>query len=286
MSDGGTFNKIAGQVTDDSEMAIALARSILKKGTYNPDEAAVAYADWRGSGPFDIGNTTRAALDPALNALIDGSTATEVASAARRNTLPTSEANGALMRITPLAIWGAGRADLSDDDLASLARRDATVTHSHQVCQDANAVYVVALRYAIVSPRAPREIYDYAMSWAQTQDLEPSVLERLVLAEREPPTSGKGWVLNALQASFYALLHFSCAEGISWSISIGADTDTNAAITGGLLGAAHGLSSLPQPWVTAVITSRPHVNLGRGRCQRPKWLWSCDALLVAEALLH
>ena len=286
MKDGGTFDKIAGQVTDDSEMAIALARSILKAGTYHPDEAAVAYAEWRGSHPFDIGNTTRAALDPAWSALYNGASSADVASAARENTLSTSEANGALMRITPLAIWGAGQADLSDDDLADLARLDATITHAHRVCQDANAVYVVALRYALLSPRTPREVYDYARSWAARQTLEASVLERLVLAEREPPTSGKGWVLNALQAAFYALLHHSCAEGISWSISIGADTDTNAAITGGLLGATHGLSSLPPSWVSAVITSRPHRNLGRGRCQRPKWLWSCDALLVAEALLH
>ena len=190
------------------------------------------------------------------------------------------------MRITPLAIWGAGQADLSDHDLADLARQDATLTHSHRVCQDANAVYVVALRYAILKARTPREIYDYAISWAQSNQLEASVLERLILSQKVPPKSGKGWVLNALQAAFYALLHHACPDGISWSISLGADTDTNAAITGGLLGAAYGLSNLPQTWVNAVITSRPHTNLGRGRCHRPKWLWSCDALLIAEALLR
>jgi ADP-ribosylglycohydrolase len=284
MADGGTFDKIAGQVTDDCEMAISLGRSILKAGTYHNGEAAVAYAHWRASNPFDIGNTTRASLDPALRALSDGRSPEVVASRASGFALPESQANGALMRVTPLAIWGAGT-DLTDDELASAARADASLTHIHPVCQDANAVYVIAMRYALTAPRGPREVYDYALQWARDAEVEPSVLERLELAEREGPDSGKGWVLNAFQAAFHALLHFSYDEGVSWAISIGADTDTNAAITGGLLGAVHGIDDIPAEWTRAVITSRPHFDLGRGRCVRPKWLWSCDALLLAEALL-
>lgn len=284
MVDGGTFDKLSGQVTDDCEMAVALARSIIKRGEYEVGAAAVSYAHWRSSNPFDIGNTTRASLDPALRALSREATPAQVAEAAQQATLPESQANGALMRITPLAIWGAGQS-LSDSDLADLARADASITHTHLVCRDANAVYVVAMRYALMSQRTAREVYDYALDWAQNHAVEPSVLERLILAESAPPTSGSGWVLNAFQAAFYALLHLPYQEGVSWSISIGSDTDTNAAITGGLLGALYGLEAIPLEWRRAVITSRPHRDLGRGRCIRPKWLWTCDALSLAEALL-
>ena len=199
------------------------------------------------------------------------------------------------MRVTPLAIWGAGT-DLTDDELASAARADASLTHIHSVCQDANAVYVVAMRYALTGPHTPREIYQYALDWAQSQRLEASVLDRLILAAVEAPKSGRGWVLNALQAAFYFLLKSEAAtsddgatralsDGVSAAIGLGVDTDTNAAICGALLGATHGLSALPPSWVSAVLSARPSPALGRGGCHRPKWLWSCDALTLTEALL-
>ena len=92
-------------------------------------------------------------------------------------------------------------------------------------------------------------------------------------------------MLNAFEMAFGALLRDSYEDAIPWAISYGEDTDTNAAIVGGLLGAVYGLDAIPSAWTRAVITSRPHSKLGRGRCVRPKWLWSCDALLLAESLL-
>ena len=55
MADGGTFNTIAGQPTDDSEMALLLARSIVSQGEFNKEEARKAYVFWLNSGPFDCG---------------------------------------------------------------------------------------------------------------------------------------------------------------------------------------------------------------------------------------
>lgn len=286
MRDGGTFNKLAGQVTDDSEMALALARSILDGRGYSQERAARGYALWRASNPFDIGNTTIQALNPALRALsgevVEGEA--RVAEVAQRHASLDSEANGALMRITPLAVWGVGTG-LNTDELAEFARLDSKITHPNRVCQDANAVFVVALKTALLGA-SPRGVYDTALEWARTNVVEDSVMERLVAAETEAPSSGRGWVLNAFQAAFYSLLRHQPEEGIVWSISLGADTDTNAAITGALLGATHGIDALPQEWILATLTSRPSMGFSRGRCIRPKWLWSCDALLLTEKLLH
>ena len=286
MRDGGTFDKLAGQVTDDSEMAIALARSILKAGSYEQSAALEAYASWLQSSPFDVGITTRSALGPASRALRSGAELELALSEARRGASQESQANGALMRVTPLALYAAGRG-LSDDEAAALARLDAQLTHPHQVCQDANAVFVVALKAAITEDLKGEALYERVMGWAHGAALEESVMERLQLAKREAPTEGRGWVLVGLQAAFYALLHKpQAAEAISWAISLGHDTDTNAAITGALVGAAGGLEALPRDWKMAVISSRPSRSLGRGRCVRPKWLWSCDALSLAEQLVQ
>ena len=81
LEDGGTWGILAGQPTDDSEMALALARSILANGGYDPEAALRAYREWQASQPFDMGNTVRAAL------------------AGRPD--PDSQANGSLMRASP-----------------------------------------------------------------------------------------------------------------------------------------------------------------------------------------
>ncbi len=60
--DGGTWNTIAGQPTDDSEMALMLARTLADQGKYDPQEARKAYVFWLESEPFDCGMTVSGGL--------------------------------------------------------------------------------------------------------------------------------------------------------------------------------------------------------------------------------
>ena len=108
LADGGTWNTIAGQPTDDSEMALALARMLAEKGRYDAEEARKAYVSWLESGPFDCGATVSSGLRGTPN--------------------QESQANGALMRISPLGIFGANY-DL--EQVAEWARLDAALTHLH-----------------------------------------------------------------------------------------------------------------------------------------------------------
>ena len=59
MADGGTWHTLAGQPTDDSEMALALGRSIVGRGGFDSEAVAAAYAAWYRSRPFDIGDDDR-----------------------------------------------------------------------------------------------------------------------------------------------------------------------------------------------------------------------------------
>ena len=85
LSNGGTWGTMAGQPTDDSEVAFALARSVAMLGKYDIDAVARCYMRWYASGPLDISGTTRAALSHATAAYRTGAS---VATAARNAAKP------------------------------------------------------------------------------------------------------------------------------------------------------------------------------------------------------
>lgn len=283
LADGGQWGILAGQPTDDSELALALARSIVRAGAYDPAAAAAAYAGWFGSGPFDVGTTTATALEPALAALRSGGDPAAAAAAAARQSMG-SEANGALMRVSPLAIWGHR---LADDVLAAHARADAALTHANAVCGDAGAVFCVAVAAALRGAD-PAAAYAHALDWARAARLAPSVLEAVARARVAPPADYQrqmGWVLIALQNAFHELLHAAGpAEGVARTVARGGDTDTNGAIAGALLGAAWGATAMPLEWMNALLACRPQRETPGCRCPRPAAFWPVDFRLLAEHL--
>lgn len=264
LADGGTWRTLAGQPTDDSEMALALARCILAEGRYDAKAVFGSYREWRVSEPFDIGATTRAALDGAPRS--------------------DSQANGSLMRISPLGVF-AHR--LEPDRAAALARADSALTHPNAVCGDAVAAFVVALSHAVRHGDGAAAAHRAALDWAERARAEPAVVDRLRAAAREAPLcdgDSQGWVLIALQNAFHELLHAgSLEEGVVRTVRRGGDTDTNGAIAGALLGAVHGRAAVPEQWRSMVLSCRPHPS--RAARPRPIAYWPTDVLELAERLL-
>jgi ADP-ribosylglycohydrolase/fructose-1,6-bisphosphatase/inositol monophosphatase family enzyme len=264
LEDGGVWGTLAGQPTDDSEMALALARSIVDSGGYDPQRALAAYREWYRSVPFDIGATNRAALVGYL--------------------MRESAANGSLMRASPLGIL-AHRAD--PDRVAASARDDSSLTHPNPVCLDAVAAYVVAIAHAVAHGDGPEAAYRAALDWARRDGADASVVERLERARDQPPPcdgESQGWVLVALQNAFYELLHApSLEEGVVATVRRGGDTDTNAAIAGALLGAVHGRDAVPSQWRQMILSCRAHPV--KARHPRPPAYWPVDVLELAERLL-
>jgi ADP-ribosylglycohydrolase len=266
LADGGPFNLIAGQPTDDSEMALALARSILARGAYEPGAAFHAYLEWHSSKPFDCGRTIAEALSGRLN--------------------PDSQANGALMRVSPLAIHGALK---PRESLKAWAMADAALTHPNQLCQDANALFVLAIAEAIQSGPSPQSLYDSVMSQALELKADPALFEAAAKAAQEAPpdySRKMGWALIAFQNALWQLLHApNLEEALVDTVGRGGDTDTNAAICGALLGAVYGLEAIPWQWRQAVLGCRPQAGLPGVRRPRPEIYWPGDALELAALLL-
>ena len=267
LADGGTWNTIAGQPTDDSELALSLARVLARLGRYDAAEARTAYVSWLDSEPFDCGRTIGSALRGRLN--------------------PTSQANGAMMRISPLGIFGARHA-LSE--VAEWARQDAALTHPNPVCRQANALFAMAIADVVRSARSVAEVHQGIAEWARQGDVDASILDVVVRSASAPPADyfcRMGWVLIAFHNALWQLLHAAnLEEAVVDTVMRGGDTDTNAAICGALLGAVHGREAIPDRWTARLRNCRPLTGKAHVFRPRPRRFWPVDALALAERLIR
>lgn len=267
MQDGGVWRTIAGQPTDDSEMALSLARGILRRGGYDQDAARAGYVRWIKSCPFDRGGTVTAGL------------------LGERNF--SSQANGAMMRISPLAIFGAARSDAEVENWAAL---DSEITHPNRVCVEANRLYASAISRAVRTGCGAAGLYEFIRNRADAMGADETLSNAIRAAESAPPASygppTAGWVLVAFQNALWQLLHADSVEdALADTISRGGDTDTNAAICGALLGAVRGMSSMPPSWLETLKNCRPESGRAGVKKPRPPEYWPWDFAELADVLL-
>jgi ADP-ribosyl-[dinitrogen reductase] hydrolase len=263
LEDGGRGQRLAGQPSADTELALALARSILATGEYEANRAMAAYTDWLRSEPDDGGGATGAAL------------------AGRPS---PDQGNGSLMRASSLAVYAQA---LPAARAVELAQRDSGLTHPHPVCRDAVAAFVVAIHHALGADDGPEPAHRAALSWARAAGAARPVVEALQAAPATPPVcdaESPSSVLIALGNAFYELLNApSLEEGLVATVRRGGDTDHNAALAGALLGAVHGREAIPAQWRQMILSCRPHPL--RTSRPRPMACWPVDVLELAERLL-
>lgn len=261
MAGGGLGNWAPGEWTDDTSMAVVIAQAAAERGELTSLEAldriAAGWYRWSRHAP-DVGVQTRAVLTAAARG---GSapTADDLIAASRQYTArhPRSAGNGSLMRTAPVAL-----AYLDDPDgLVHAAATISDMTHSDPKAVQGCMLWSLAIRHAVLTgeldvriglPALHDEARDY---WAA----------RIEEAEGGAPArfSSNGWVVQALQAAWSAIISTPqpperpregsfragrLAAAIEAAVRGGHDTDTVAAIAGGLLGAAYGASAVPGRW--------------------------------------
>ena len=248
---GICVDRVAGEITDDTQMAYCLHCSLEEAGDWDAALAFQYYREWLATDPPDVGVATEAALS--------GSPMLE------------SQGNGALMRVMPIALWALQNPEF---DWMTAACEDAALTHPHPICAECNVVYVYALLQAAKRDASSQSIYEATLIWAKEQEISSTVIDTLMRASTERPDyDGEhiGWVLIALQSAFYQLLHApSFKDALVDIVSAGGDTDTNAAIAGALLGILYGVQAIPRDWIEAVHKA----NLARYTSLLPSSLFS------------
>ena len=254
MYDGGIFNLVKGQVTDDSEMAMALIRSFNEMGDdYDHKIALKWYKKWINASPFDYGSTTSNALWYEEKNM-------------------DSQANGALMRCAPLA-WKYRDRDLKY--LMEVAEEDCRLTHPNPVCVDANKIYLACM-WLYMNGWEIEDIYDFIVSdefydiYYVDKTYWKNLLKKTIMVPWNNFVTNQGWVVIGL---YNALYHFfaetSFEDAMKKSIYAGGDTDTNACICGALVGLS---KEVPAKWVEVVRKCSP--KKGEVKNGRPEWLWT------------
>lgn len=245
-----------GGLTDDTEQALRLARSLVDCGTFDPDDVADRFVEWYEGGAVGIGGLTRRVL----GRMADGEP-WERASREAWEASPEGHnaGNGSVMRCAPLAVAYAD----DPDELAAASRTSSRLTHYDPRCVHGcaalNRTVAGLLRddpdpladaLAALPEGAPDEL---------TGALEPvpDGLDRVELS----PT---GYVVDTLQAALYFGLSREDAEAVVVdAVNAGGDADTVGAVAGALAGARFGASGLPGRWIDELQRADELRRLGR-----------------------
>ncbi len=245
---GGPHGLEAGEWTDDTSMAVALADRITTVG-WDLNDQANRYVEWWQTGKysvngrcFDIGITTRNALShftAKKNALTSGDRSER------------ASGNGSIMRLAPVPIRYAHLYPDNCEELTRLAEESSLPTHASDACVSA-CRYLAIVLAALIHGEAREEVlspdWPPLQTLHATKPLHPLIHE---IAEgsfrhKQPPTiQGSGWVVKSLEASLWAFHKAdNFEEAVLRAVNLGDDADTTGAICGQLAGAYWGESGI------------------------------------------
>lgn len=231
-----------GTTTDDTALARNLVRSLVERGGLETSDVLARHVAWLATQPPDVGNLTRIVL----------SRVAEGASDAAREYVEqrgpeVSAGNGSVMYCAPLGVAYA----LRPDELLERAPALSAVTHWDERCRTACLAITLAVAALVRGAPGDRAVIDAVTAVAEREGGEE--LEYLVeAAGRARPVDGPDMGFTFFTAGLalqVAAERPSFEEGLRYVVGLGGDTDTNGAVAGALLGAAHGRSGLPVEWL-------------------------------------
>lgn len=267
----GTFNLPAGSWTDDSSLTLALLDSLGEKSSVVLSDIMDKFAAWYSSGDytpygntFDVGNGTA----EAICRYIEGEDVTACGGAAERN-----NGNGSLMRIMPVCLFcyeqeKSGKMDRKT--AIETVHAVSALTHAHLRSKIACGLYYL-MASAILNDEEGSPLIDLLQrgiteGW-RFYEQDASALPELAhyshlldlhyfAALAESSIRSSGYVVDTLEAAVWSLITTdSYAECALRAVNLGHDTDTVAAIAGGLAGLYYGAANIPAEWM-AVIARR------------------------------
>ncbi len=256
----------AGSFTDDTEMALALADSLLNSAPLDAQDLADRFVDWYAHHPPDVGIQTRMMLGWMKEGL-DWETASRRILKER----PENAGNGSLMRCWPVALaW------VEDfDQLAFDSALQSQITHPHPDCISACILLnsMIALLIQGVNRVAA---FERALKLARPK-MDFELLLRHAYGRERHELHNSGWVRHTLETALWSLFStHSFEEALIAAANLGNDADTGAAVTGALAGACYGLDAIPAQWRADLKGEWP-LGSGIGWTER-------DFILTAERL--
>lgn len=279
----GTYPYPAGTWSDDTSMSVAALDS-LAKGEIDLDEIMCNFGKWLHDGDytpsgetFDAGRTCVKAI---VNYFANNTKAIESG-----GTDEYSNGNGSLMQIHPfsLFLYTKGNFDLQ------IIHNASALTHAHKRSQMACGIYSFVLWELLKSPskaavvRGLSKAKRFYHEWDEMKSYYKMLFRRIGLTElhfEDPDTferakhdeiKSSGYVVDTIEAAIWCLMNtHSYKECVLTAVNLGDDTDTIAAISGGLAGALYGYEAIPQEWRNTLI-KRDYIE---EMCERANETWS------------
>ncbi len=225
MIGGGWLHLAPGQITDDTEMALALGRSLVRKGGFDAKDVCEEFTAWLKSGPVDIGNTCRRGI---RRYMIHGTTEGAFCDG--------DGGNGAAMRMLPLAIATLYRPELFE----AWTVAQCHITHHHPLSDDAALAFGHMVQGLLKGEgvKGAREVAKDLVDKHKTFRFEPF------------RGQSSAYIVDTVQT----VLHFyfvtdSFKTCVIETVNQGGDADTTGALAGMLAGATYGLDDVPSAWL-------------------------------------
>jgi len=258
MQENGTHRQPIGTWSDDSSLTFCLADSLCDG--YNLEDIATKFLQWKNEEiwtphgrVFDIGIATQFAI----NRISKGETPILCGGISEQD-----NGNGSLMRILPLAFYLKNEHDTTV--IFEKVKEVSSITHAHFRSVFACFIYII---YAIqlIKGENKFEAYSKAKSiilvFISKNDFnkkEIQLFDRILNGSinelEEDEIYSSGYVLHSLEASFWCVLTSeSYQETVLKAVNLGEDTDTTAAISGGLAGIIYGIDSIPKDWLNVLV---------------------------------
>ncbi|GAA4574084.1 ADP-ribosylglycohydrolase family protein [Planotetraspora kaengkrachanensis] len=244
MRGGGGWD--AGEATDDTQMAVLVAESLLERHGLDLPDMFTRFQRWAAADPKDIGLQTEDVLTNGLP--------WDRAAAHHFRTAQRAAGNGSLMRATTSAVYFARG---SDETTMQAARRIAALTHGDPAAWEGTAVFHELVRVAL-NGADPLAAVPAALA-----HVHPDHRGRYatVLADDWHPdraTEFNGAVWPCLGSAVWAVrTTTSYEDAVRAAVDLGGDTDTVAAVAGGLAGARYGVDAVPARWTEPLHVPLP-----------------------------
>ena len=273
----GTYPVPAGAWSDDTSMSLCALDS-LSKGVIDHDEIMDNFVRWASNDEFtptgemfDIGRTCLTAIRNFLE--VDGRPALECGL-----TDEHSNGNGSLMRIHPFALYAFVNGGTLGKSL-DIIREGSIMTHAHPRTIYACGIYAMVFWEILKGADKAKVLSEIENAAVLFDGIYPEESDHFEWAFHKKLASksadeilSSGYVVHTLEAALWCLLTTdSYNDCVLKAVNLGEDTDTVAAVAGGLAGAMYGYDAIPEEWRNTLIR-REYIE---EMCENAYRKWYC-----------
>jgi ADP-ribosylglycohydrolase len=247
----GTYPVPAGAWSDDTSMSLCTL-DVLGRYGLDYDGVMINFGKWYYNDEFtptgemfDVGNTCSIAIE---NYVVGKKSYSECGRSGERD-----NGNGSLMRIHPVVLYLVSK-DMPMEEKIEIVHTMSALTHAHDRSKIGCGIYAFILWELLNNPTMSA-IKDGLGKAARFYEGQAELVhynrlfERTFIITPRNAIKSDGYIVNTLEAAVWCLLTTnSYHDAVLKAVNLGDDTDTVAAITGGLAGALYGYDAIPEKW--------------------------------------